>query len=130
MILVDISVWIDFLSARPGPAGSELRRLIEEGAPVAVTGVVVTEILQGLRRDVERIESFLALFDLLEASGFETYRNAAALFRLARSRGVSLTTTDAIIASIAVENAAAVFSLDRDFVRMAKIGGLKLHQPA
>ncbi len=130
MILVDSSVWIDFLSARPGPAGSELRRLIEEGAPVAITGVVVSEVLQGLRWDVERIESFLALFDLLEASGFETYRNAAALFRLARSQGVSLTTTDAIIATIAAENRATVFSVDHDFVRMAKIGGLKLHQPA
>jgi predicted nucleic acid-binding protein len=55
LILVDSSVWIDFLSSRPGSAGQELRRLIEGGAPVAVTGVVVTEILQGLKRDVERI---------------------------------------------------------------------------
>lgn len=130
MILVDSSVWIDFLSSRPGPAGKELRRLIEEGAPVAVTGVVVAEILQGLKRDVKPIEDYLSLFDLLEASGFETYRNAAALFRLARSQGVSLTTTDAIIAATAFENAAAVFSLDRDFVRMARLVGLRLHQPA
>jgi predicted nucleic acid-binding protein len=130
LILVDSSVWIDFLSSRPGPAGQELRRLIEEGAPVAVTGVVVTEILQGLKRDVERIESYLSLFDLLEASGFETYRHAAALFRLARSRGLSLTTTDAIIASIAVENSASVFSLDHDFARMARLVGLRLHQPS
>ncbi len=92
--------------------------------------MVVSEILQGLRRDVERIEGFLALFDLLEASGFDTYRGSAALFRSARSRGVTLTTTDAIIATIAAENGATVFSLDRDFVRMAKLCGLKLHQPA
>ena len=97
---------------------------------MAITGVVVSEILQGLRWDVARIESFLALFDLLEASGFETYRNAAALFRLARSQGVSLTTTDAIIATIAAETRATVFSVDHDFVRMAKISGLRLHQPA
>jgi len=129
LILVDSSVWIDFLSHHPGPAGKELRRLIEEGAPLAVTGVVVTEILQGLKRDVQRIEAYLSLFDLLEAKGFETYRNAAALFRLARSRGVTLTTTDSIIASVAVENGAAVFSLDRDFVRMAQLAGFPLHQP-
>jgi predicted nucleic acid-binding protein len=128
LILVDSSVWIDFLSARPGPAGFELRRLIEEGAPAAVTGVVVTEILQGLQRNVERIENYLSLFDLLEAEGFRTYRRAAALFRLARSRGVSLTTTDAIIATIATENHAVVFSLDRDFVRMAQLGGTELYQ--
>ncbi len=129
MILVDSSVWIDFLSSRPGPGGQELRRLIEDAAPVAITGVVVTEVLQGLRRDVKRIEADLSLFDLLEASGFATYRNAAALFRLARSKGISLTTPDALIAAIAVENGAEVFSLDRDFVRMAPLAGFRLHQP-
>ncbi len=129
MILVDSSVWIDFLSSRPGPGGEELRRLIEDGAPVAITGVIVTEILQGLKRDIKRIENYLSLFDLLEARGFETYRNAAALFRTARSQGLSLTTTDALIATIAVENGATIFSLDRDFVRVAHMLGFPLHQP-
>ncbi len=129
MILVDSSVWIDFLSSRPGPGGQELRQLIEDGAPVALTGVVVTEVLQGLKRDAKRIENYLLLFDFLEAGGFETYRKAATLFRLARSQGVSLTTTDAIIATVAVENGAVVFSLDHDFVRMANMLGFRLHQP-
>ena len=128
MILVDSSVWIDFLSSRPGPGGRELRRLIEQGEPLALTGVVVTEVLQGLKRDVKRIESYLRLFEMLEANGFDTYRNAAIFFRVARSHGVSLTTTDALIASIAVQNAAALFSLDRDFVRMAPLAGLRLHE--
>jgi hypothetical protein len=129
LILVDSSVWIDFLSSRPGPGGQELRRLIEDGAPVAITGVVVTEILQGLKRDIKRIENYLSLFDLLEAHGFETYRDAAALFRLAHSKGVSLTTIDALIATVAAENGATIFSLDRDFVRMAHLAGFPLHQP-
>ncbi len=129
MILVDSSVWIDFLSSRPGPAGRELRRLIEEGTPVAITGVVATEVLQGLKRDVKLIEAYLSLFDLLEARGFDTYSNAAALFRTARSHGVTLTTTDAIIAAVAAENGAKIFSLDRDFVRMAHLAGFPLHQP-
>ena len=130
MILVDSSVWIDFLSSRPGPGGLELRRLIEDDAPVALTGVVVTEVLQGLKRDIKRIEDYLSFFEILEASGFDTYRNAAALFRLARSQGVSLTTTDVLIATIAGENEAEVFSLDHDFMRMARLTGLPLHQPA
>ena len=128
MILVDSSVWIDFLSSRPGPGGQELRRLIEDGAPVALTGVVVTEVLQGLKRDIKRIEDYLSLFEILEAGGFDTYRNAAAHFRRARSQGLSLTTTDVLIATIAVENGAEVFSLDRDFVRIAHLFGLQLHE--
>lgn len=129
MILVDSSVWIDFLGSRPGPGGQELRRLIEEGAPVALTGIVATEVLQGLRRDAKQIENYLSLFETLEARGFETYRNAASLFRLSRARGISLTTTDAIIAAVALENGATVFSLDRDFERMARIAGFELHRP-
>jgi hypothetical protein len=130
LILVDTSVWIDFLSSRPGPGGQELRRLIEDGAPVALTGVVVTEILQGLKRDIKQVENYLSLFDILEARGFETYRDAAAIFRLARSKGVSLTTTDALIATVAAEIGASIFSLDRDFVRMAHMAGFRLHQPS
>ena len=127
MILVDSSVWIDFLSSRPGLGGQELRRLIAEGAPIAVSGVVVTEVLQGLKRDAEPIEDYLSLFDLLEPSGFETFRRAAELFRRARSRGVSLTTTDVIIAAVAAENRAEVFTLDHDFIRIARLAGLVLY---
>jgi len=58
LILVDTSVWIDFFSTSPGRAGDELRRMIEEAEPFALTGVIVTEILQGLRRDVHRMEHF------------------------------------------------------------------------
>jgi len=128
LILVDSSVWIDFLSASPGPAGRELRRLITEGEPIALTGIIVAEVLQGLTRDVDRIEQLLALFDLLEAKGFATYREAAALFRLARSRGLTLTTADALIAAVALEHRASVFSLDADFKRVARLAPLRPYE--
>jgi len=129
LILVDTSVWIDFFSSSPGRAGREIRRLIEEVEPFALTGVVVTEVLQGLTRDVNRIERFLSMWELLEPSGFSTYREASAISRLARSRGVSLTTIDALIAAIALEHQASLFSLDKDFSRVARITALRLHQP-
>ena len=127
MILVDTSVWIDFFSLSPGPAGRELHRMIDEAEPFALTGVVVTEILQGLRRDARHIERFLSSWDLLEPRGFSTYREASAIFRLARSKGVSLTTIDTLIAAIALENRAHLFSLDKDFSRIARITPLRLH---
>jgi len=128
LILVDTSVWIDFFSSSPGRAGRELRRLIEEVEPFALTGVVVTEVLQGLTRNVNRIERFLSMWELLEPRGFSTYREASAISRLARSRGVSLTTIDALIAAIALEHQASLFSLDKDFSRVARITALRLHQ--
>ena len=128
MILVDSSVWLDFFSSSPGRAGRELRRMIEESEPIALTGVVVAEVLQGLTRDAGAIEEFLGQFDMLEPRGFETYRAAAAIYRTARGKGVSLTTIDTLIAATALEHHASLFTLDRDFTRIALIAGLTLHR--
>ena len=127
MILVDSSVWIDFFSSAPGRAGAELRRMIRDAEPFAVTGVVVTEILQGLARDVSRVERYLSQWDLLEPSGLRTYREAATIFRLGRAKGVSLTTIDVLIAAIALEHRASVFTLDKDFSRIARLTALPLY---
>ncbi len=128
MILVDSSVWIDFFSSRPGRGGEQLRRKIQEDEPFAITGVIVAEVLQGLVRDAAVIERFLSQWDMLEPLGFETYRSAAAIFRRARSKGVTLTTIDSLIASIALEHGAGVFTLDHDFSRIARITGLELYR--
>jgi predicted nucleic acid-binding protein len=128
VILVDSSVWIDFFSSSPGKAGGELCRMIEESEPFALTGVVVSEILQGLTRNVAEIEQFLAQWELLEPTGFQTYRTAAAIFHSARGKGIALTTIDTLIAAIALEHRASVFTLDRDFSRIAAITGLVLHR--
>jgi predicted nucleic acid-binding protein len=127
LILVDSSVWIDFLSSSPGPAGMELRRMITDAEPFALAGLVVTEILQGLTRNVSQVEQFLSMWEILEPRGLSTYREAASIFRLARSEGISPTTIDTLIAAIALENRASLFTLDKDFSRMARITALRLH---
>ena len=121
MILVDSSVWIDFFSSSPGKAGIELKRLISTGEPVAVAGVIVAEVLQGLKRDPDRIETFLSEFNLLEPAGFETYRAAASIFRKARVKGVSPSTIDTIIAAIALEHSTPILTLDLDFTRLVRV---------
>ena len=128
MILVDTSVWIDFFRSSPDRAGVELRRMIVEVEPIALTGVIVAEILQGLARDVTRIERYLSSWEMLEPNGFSTYREAASISRLARSKGISLTTIDTLIAAVALEHQATLFSLDKDFSRISRITALRLYQ--
>jgi predicted nucleic acid-binding protein len=128
LILVDSSVWVDFFSSSPGRAGAELRRMIDESEPFALTGVVVAEVLQGLTRDAGRIEQFLVQWDMLEPTGFATYREAAAIYRGARAKGISLTTIDTMIAAIALEHGTSVFTLDQDFSRIARITRLALYR--
>jgi predicted nucleic acid-binding protein len=127
LILVDSSVWIDFLSSAPGRAGGELRRMISDAEPFALTGLIITEILQGLARDASRIERYLSQWDLLEPSGLRTYREAAAIFRLGRAKGVSLTIMDVLIAAVALEHRTSVFTLDKSFSRVARLTGLPLY---
>lgn len=127
MILVDSSVWIDFFSPTPGRAGNELRRMIVDAEPFAIAGIVVAEILQGLTRDVDNTERYLSMWDILEPAGFSTYRKAAAIFRLARSKGITSSTIDTLIAAIAMHHGAAVFTLDKDFSRIARLTGLPLY---
>ena len=102
--------------------------MIEDSEPFALTGVVVAEVLQGLTRDAGLIERLLAQCDLLEPMGYGTYREAARIYRSGRARGISLTTIDTLIAAIALEHGASVFTLDRNFSRMARICKLVLYQ--
>lgn len=123
------SVWIDFFSSSPGRAGAELRRMIEEAEPFALTGLIVTEILQGIRRDVRRIERFLSMWEMIEPGGFYTYGEASAISRLAQSKGISLATIDSLIAATALEHHSSVFSLDKGFFHIARMTPLRLHTP-
>jgi predicted nucleic acid-binding protein len=127
LILVDSSVWIDFLGTSPSSFGAELRRMIANAEPFALTGVVITEVLQGLKRDVTRLEHYLSRWELLEPKGFSTYREAAVIFRAARAKGIAVTTIDALIAAIALEHGAALFTMDKDFTRIAGIVHLPLY---
>ena len=125
---MDSSVWIDFFSSSPGRAGAELRRMIEEAEPFALTGIVVAEVLQGLTRDARRIEQYLVQWEMLEPRGFDTYREAAAIYRAARAKGITPTTIDTVIAAIALEHNAGVFTLDQDFFGIARITRLALYR--
>jgi predicted nucleic acid-binding protein len=126
LILVDTSVWVDFLNSARGPAGDELEYLIGANAPLVLTGLVVAEVLQGLKRDVVQVTRLLARWPLIEPGGFATYEAAATIFRQARGRGVTLATVDALLAAVALEYNAAFFTLDKDFKRLT-FSGLRLH---
>ena len=104
--------------------------MIAEDEPFALTGMVVTEVLQGLKRDGSQIAHYLSLWDVLEPVGFSTYEEAASIFRHARSKGLSVSTIDAIIAAITLEHGATIFTLDKDFSRIARFTPLRLYRLA
>ncbi len=129
MIVVDTSVWIDFFRDRGTWQVEYLEQLIGEDEPVALTDIVLTEILQGLHdnRQVRRVERRLLAFDVLRLEALDDFRRAAALYRQARSRGITIRRTlDCLIASVCVRHDTPLLHADTDFDHLAACTDLRV----
>lgn len=133
MIVVDTSVWIDVLNEVSTPQADLCIELIEGGAPVALTDIVFTEILQGLRSDDEarQVERHLRAFPVLRLDGLDDFALAAELHRTARRAGVTIRKTlDCLIAAPCVRTGTPLLHADADFDRLAGCTALRLYDPA
>jgi predicted nucleic acid-binding protein len=103
--------------------------LIEGGEPVALTDVILTELLQGLRSDeeAELVERHLRAFPILRLEGLEDFVLAANLHRAARRQGVTIRKTlDCLIAAPCVRTRAPLLHRDSDFDRLASCSDLRV----
>ena len=131
MILVDTSVWIDFLRGKNSPERRLLRRLIEDEEEIAITEIILAEILQGVKedKDFRALKEYLLEFPILRPTGIETYLRAAQIYRACRRRGKTVRrTVDCIIAAICMENDLTLFHKDADFNRIEACADLKVLQ--
>jgi predicted nucleic acid-binding protein len=129
VIVVDTSVWIDVLAGRRTKQARRCVALIEGGEPVALTDVIFTEVLQGLRTndDVEVVERHLRAFPILRLQGLDDFALAASLYRTARGQGVTIRNTlDCLIAAPCVRTRAPLLHADADFDRLATCSPLRI----
>ena len=129
MIVVDTSVWIDVLNDTPTPQAQRCVEMIESGEPIALTDVILTEVLQGLRSDREAalVERHLRAFPILRLQDLDDFVLAARLYRAARSVGVSIRKTlDCLIAAPCVRTGAPLLHADEDFDRLATCTPLRI----
>ena len=128
MILVDTTVWVDWLRGRKSLCADLLNSALEGRETLAVCGVILTEIMRGIRnpREAAHAEAVLRPLTYLEA-GRGTHLRAAELSRNARRRGFTIrSSVDCIIAAVAVEHGAFLLENDRDFAHLAKGSELRL----
>ncbi len=129
MIVVDTSVWIDVLNDTPAPQAQRCVELIESGQPIALTDVILTEVLQGLRSDREAalVERHLRAFPILRLEDLDDFALAARLYRTARRVGVTVRKTlDCLIAAPCVRTGAPLLHADDDFDRLATCTPLRI----
>ena len=125
MVIADSSVWITFLREPASTIGTELAGLVRS-SDVAITGVILAEVLQGARSDREfnRLREDLEAIPCFDAS-IEVWVRAADLRRRMRALGQTVAMTDLSIAAIAQIEDAEIFTSDTDF---ARIPGIRLYQ--
>jgi predicted nucleic acid-binding protein len=131
VIVVDTTVWIDFLEARGTAFDRHLTELLESDAPLALVDVVYGEVLQGIRDDdiYQRIRAGLLAHPILRPRGLETFETAANLFRAARRRGLTVRrSVDCLIAATCLEAGAQLYHNDRDFDSLARVSDLAIYR--
>ncbi len=125
MILVDTSIWVEMLNGKIG------KRISEEQLFNFVTcGPVIQEVLQGLRptlrADAFR-DAFLALPVLTDPLPKSLFLAASDIYRVGRDKGRTIrSSTDCLIAAIAIENRVPVWHRDRDFDAIATFTTLQI----
>ena len=117
-ILVDTSAWTDYFNKPESETGRNVEQILRNGRAV-LAGIVLTEILQGAKIKMEFdaiLESMLAL-PLLEAS-LKTWIEAGRISFALRKNGITVPTTDLVIASLALENNCSILTLDLHFKKI------------
>ena len=122
MILVDTSVWVDFFAGRDLPHVAKLEQFILDNENLALCGIILTEILQGISDDttyrrVRRDLTPLIMLPMLPA----VFVSAADIYRKLRKQGINIRkTNDCIIAATALEHHCQLLHNDKDFSPVAK----------
>ena len=122
MVLVDTTVWIDFFSAHPLPHVNALETLIVDKEDICICGVILTETLQGIRRNSE-FSRTQDLFDnlIFLPMHYGIFLLAAEIYRNLRRRGITIRKpVDCMIAATAIDNGIPLLHNDKDFIPIEK----------
>jgi predicted nucleic acid-binding protein len=128
MIVVDTSVWIEFLRDTGSPVCVALDRLLD--TDLAICDAISMEILAGARDEhhLTQLRGLLGRATMLPTTPAD-YDQAAALYRMCRRRGETVRKLiDCLIAAVAIRADAEVLHADADFTTLARRTALRAHR--
>ena len=131
MILVDTSVWIDFFNGVQTIPVDLLNGLLEEKEDVCISDYILTEVLQGFKKDKDfrLARKSLLKFPVYSLQSPISYIKAAQIYRKCRKQGVTVRkTADCIIAQTTIENKLILLHDDADFNRIASVTRLEIYR--
>lgn len=130
MVLVDTTVWIDFFAARSSGHVDALENLIRNREDICTCGIVLAEVLQGIKKDSE-FKKTRDLFNnlLFLPMPYPVFLKAAEIYRGLRRIGFTIRkSVDCMISSVAIENDIPLLHNDKDFEAIEKHCGLKCYK--
>jgi predicted nucleic acid-binding protein len=126
VIVVDSTVWIDFLNGRNVPHVQHLRSLL--GIHEIIVGdLMLCEVLQGLESEsaAREVERLMRRFLIVPMAGEVIAVAAARNYRSLRTHGITIRKTiDLLIGTWCIENRHSLLHNDRDFHPMVVHLGL------
>ena len=131
MIIVDTTVWIDYLSGRDNSETDYLDRELSRQR-LGLTDLILCETLQGVpdERSFTRVLQELRKFELFETGGEEMAILAARNFRRLRQHGRTVRKTiDCLIATFCLHHGHSLLHRDRDFDHFEQVLGLTVIRP-
>lgn len=132
MVVVDASAWVELFRNTGSPVALKLEGLLRAGAEVAVTEMIVLELLAGTRSvELEALRARLAALPTLALAGLADFEAAAELYRACRRDGETLRVlADCLVAVPAIRAGATLLAADRDFETLARHTPLRLEPVA
>jgi predicted nucleic acid-binding protein len=131
MIIVDTTVWIDYLRGRGNPQTDYLERELSRQR-LGLTDLILCETLQGIpdERSFTRVMRELLKFEVFETGGDELAILAARNFRMLRQHGRTVRKTiDCLIATFCLQRGHSLLHRDRDFDHFERILNLSVVHP-
>lgn len=124
-MLVDSSVWIDFLRGGRAVETLFLKASLERGVPVWLAAPILQEVLQGAhsRQRFDKWDRALGELPMLQDADLRGLTRAAArLYARCRWQGFTpRSTNDCLIATYAIRSELPLLHRDRDFDQIAMI---------
>lgn len=130
-VLVDTSVWIEYLRGSKGLVRDAFVRLLNDG-DVGTTDAVLLEVLVGPTNEdaANRLADLLALGTLLHQESPVDAEGGAAIYRACRRNGFTpRSLLDCVIAAVAIRHDVPLLHRDGDFDVIARHTDLRVLTP-
>jgi hypothetical protein len=131
MVIIDTTIWIDYLGGISNPETLWLDREMTLQR-LGLTDLILCEVLQGIRDDTafRRVRSQLLNFEVFKTGGVELAVMSARNYRSLRALGHTVRKTiDCLIATFCLDAGHALLHRNRDFDPFEKHLDLRVVHP-